>query len=44
MAHIEAPHRLSDAIEAFKTDLNGCLNTSGALDSLKVWPLVQSHA
>ena len=44
MAHVEVPHRLSDAIEAFKSDLNGCLHTSETLASLKVWPPGQSQA
>ena len=36
MAHVEASHRLSHAIEAFKTDFNGTLRSSGALVSLRV--------
>ena len=44
MAYCEAPHRLSDAIEAFKADLNGNLRASGALATLRVCPLAQSHA
>ena len=44
MAHSEAPHRLSNAIETFKADLNGNLRASGALVSLKVCLLAQSHA
>ena len=44
MARREAPRQLSDAIEAFKADLNGNLRASGALVSLKVCPVAQSHA
>ena len=36
MAHAEASHQLSHAIEAFKTDFNGTLKNSGALNTLKV--------